>query len=148
MAGKAFKRTTGRDPVWFSLPGKDDVPVRFDCHQTLPGGTILELVAILDGDSNTKEVMAAITSVFSSAIVGEGQYELFDAMTRDPDLEIDLGMMMDVASYLAEQYTAERPTGAPSGATSSKTSPGDDSVDGAPPAPSIYSRSELTAATT
>jgi len=148
MAGKAFKRRTERDPVWFSLPGKDDEEVRFDCHQTLPGGMILDLVAILDGDSNTKEVKDAITAIFSSAIVGEEKYALFEAMTNDPDLEIDLGMMMEVASYLAEQYTAERPTGAPSGATSSRTSPGDDSVDGALPAPSTYSRSELTAATT
>lgn len=152
MAHKSFKRAQNLDPIYFEVPGKDDAEVRFDCVNDLPAGVILVFAEVMGGDEAAESdepkinVIQAVKDVFDAAIV-DGQREQFWTMTKDKDNGIGLGMLMDIATWLAEQYTA-RPTGPSSDGGQSAKSSGSGSTGGALHAVTTYSKPELAGVTT
>lgn len=152
MAHKSFKRAVNLDPVYFEVPGPGDTEVRFDCVDDLPAGVILVFAEVMGGgeegepDESKINVVQAVKDVFDAAIV-EDQREKFWALTKAKDNGIGLGMMMDIAAWLAEQYTA-RPTGPSSDGGQSAKSSGSGSTAGALRGVTTYSKPELVEAST
>ena len=146
MAGKSFKRAAATEDVWFGLPGPDGDEVRFDCLPVLPAGIILDFGTIMGGDDESEEqgmtkIAGGLDNFFRNAIVDE-QFAQFQDMIHDKRCGIGLGMLSDVAAFLAEEYSGGRPTGAPSAPTSLKTESGNGSTAGALPVVQTYSRSK------
>jgi hypothetical protein len=150
MAGKVFRRQTGKAPVFFEVEKDDGELLRFNCRQSIPGGLVLafsSLSAETEPDASMSEKLAAskgvvqvVKDLLSAAIVPP-QQEQFWAMLNgtSPDGMIDVETMMEIAEYLGEAY-AERPTGPSSATGSQTTSNGSLSRDGAPGAVLTYSR--------
>ncbi|HEX6686811.1 MAG TPA: hypothetical protein VF062_28860 [Candidatus Limnocylindrales bacterium] len=149
MAGKVFRRQTGKAAVYFEVEKENGDLLRFDCRPSIPGGLILAFsdLAAPDADGSDEDRIAAgrgaikiVKDLLRAAIV-PAQQELFWSMLdgTSADGMIDVETMMEIADYLGEAY-AERPTGPSSGAGSPTTSSGSPSRDGAPGAVLTYSR--------
>lgn len=149
MAGKSFTRAVRVDKVWFDVPGPEEgQQVRYDCIDELPGGVLLDLGAIMGGGSEGQEqardITKALIEFFEKAIVPE-QYAQWIEMTHDQRCGIGMPMMTDIAAYLGQQYSGDRPTGPSSEPTSPRTESGNGSTAGALREVSTYSRSPLPA---
>lgn len=143
MAHKSFKRAQNLDPVWFTLPGEGDAEVRFDCVPEIPGGVVLAFADTMEGEEGGNAI-AAVKELFNAAII-ESQHEQFWTMTKAVG-GIGLGMLIEIASWLAEEYTS-RPTGQSLEAGQQGKS-GSPSTGGALRAVTTYSKPEAVALTT
>jgi hypothetical protein len=148
MAHKAFKRAVNLDPIWFTLPDRDDNDVRFDCADDMPAGVVLAFASGVTGDEAEKTSKGALDSVhelFDTAIV-EDQHEQFWALINDKKGKVGIAMLIEVASWLTEEYTA-RPTGPSSGDGQPAKPSGPGSTGGALHAVTTYSKPEQPALT-
>lgn len=151
MAHQSFKRARAKDPVSFDLWDAEDNPVTYHCVPSLPVGVILDFGALMGGEGQEKapdgSVLGAVMNLFKSAIVPD-QWDQFNAALHDPALEVDMEVLTSIAAWLTDQYTGDRPTGAPSEPGSDKISSGNSSMAGASAGISTYSRSEPIALST
>ena len=144
MAHQSFKRARAKEPVTFDLWDKDDNPVTYRCAKSMPVGVLLDFGDVLaGGDESANQIIPTVMSLFKSAIVPE-DWDRFNAALHDPELDIDLAVLTDIASWLMDQYSGDRPTGAPSEPGSSRTSSGESLTGGVSPGVLTYSRSEVT----
>lgn len=144
MAGKTFKRAVRTERIWFTMPDREDNEVRYDCVDILPAGIVLDFGSATDGEQGNP--LDKVKEFFNGAI-REDQHEQFWAHIHDKEARIGLEMLMEVAEYIAEEFSA-RPTGGSSSGGAPMTSTGDGSTAGASPVVSIYSRPEPIAAST
>lgn len=144
MAGKTFKRAVRKEKIWFELPDGNDENVRYNCVDILPAGLVLDFGS--NDEDGTGNPLDKVKGFFNGAIRSD-QHEQFWAHIHDRESRIGLDMLMEVAEYIAEEFSA-RPTGGSSSPGPSMTSTGDDSTGGASPVVSIYSRPEPIAAST
>lgn len=100
---KVFRGKALADVPDFVLESASDPDVyeHFIGQPSLPGIIALEMSA----DGMTAE---AIPSFFS-AVVQEKDHDRFNTFVRDPKNGIDLETLIEIATYLIEEYTA-RPT--------------------------------------
>lgn len=159
MAGKSFKRALNVDPIWFDVPadpvdGVEQPDVRFHCNDDIPGGVMFNFAGKAPDDTTTEEsertdTVSAARDLFDKAIKKDQRKLFWQMLNGDPEAPgvIGLSMMMDIAEYLSEAYSA-RPTGGSSGNGSPKTSNGSASMVGASNVAPTYSVSQLTAPTT
>jgi hypothetical protein len=147
MASKTFRVAVGKEPVEFTLEylikGKPTSMV-FHCRPAVPVGILMEFAAVGGSDPEDEKAnaraMELIQDIFRVAIV-EDEINEWERLTREPDVAIDVELYSEIASWLAEQYTA-RPTGASSSGTAPAGSHGTGSTDGASAEVLTYSRPE------
>lgn len=152
MASKSFRVAVATEKIQFDLEYLDKsgrgVTHTFHCRPTISTEFILKFATSMDNESKESGIKAIslIQELFEMAIVPE-EYGDFLLLLEDPDIGIDINMYTEIASWLAEQYTAGRPTGESSASTQPASSRGTDSTDGASPVALTYSRPEPVAAT-
>jgi hypothetical protein len=110
------------EPVQFKLFKRT-----WECVDDVNGKRLLDLAALLDGDSVREQrdaVLQVFTEVLDSteretgATLDDGEPETtsdideFMEILDDPKTKIPLGVLVEVTGYLVEQYT-DRPTGQP-----------------------------------
>lgn len=158
MPRKTFRVAIAAEPISFDLEG----PVRgiqnFKCRDRLAAGSLMrfaELFSAIAEDEDqdqsagsAAQAIPAIRDFFSSALNPEARDRFWD-MINDDDEGIPLDTLVEIAGWLAEVYSGDRPTGTTSGSTSEVISTGA----GSPASPSAaatptYSRSELTPSST
>jgi hypothetical protein len=154
MAHKSFKRAQNLDPISFDLPiGRSDETVEFKCEPEIDAGVVLSFIESKGStepgtEISDEDATVAIMDLFEAAIVDE-QFEQFRSMLRAKKKGegIPLSMLMDIASWLGEQYAA-RPTGPSSDSGQSATSNGSPSTGGVLHAVTTYSKPEQPVLTT
>jgi hypothetical protein len=148
MAHKSFKRAVNLDPIWFTLPDREENDVRFDCNDAMPAGVVLSFVgtstAGRDDATPGGSPVDSVRDLFDAAVI-ETQHNEFWALVNDKKGKVDIGMLVEVASWLTEEYTA-RPTGQPSDSGPSGKPSGPGSTVGASPTVTTYSKPALTVA--
>lgn len=111
---------------------------------------VLEGFAVAMGGSAKKdkdinaltEVLGAVNDLFKASLIPQ-DYARWQQMRDSDDEIVDVEMLVEIGSWLAEEYSGGRPTGA-SSSDGSGSSPSleDASTAGAPHAALIYTRSE------
>lgn len=91
------------EPLEFDLNG-----VIWPCISGKPGAVLLDFVANTRIDDPSTGAKATL-DLLREAIIPERREE-WDAYIRDPANNVDLDVLTDVATWLAEEYTADRPT--------------------------------------
>lgn len=94
--------------------GTDDVIIldvnedtSFKCQSKIPGMILVDFIAEMDED-NPKSMGEGLKSFFKAAL-GES-HEAFLEYTRDPNNEVELEDLAEMAGWLAEQYSGGNPT--------------------------------------
>lgn len=143
MARKSFRTSTAATSVEFDID--DEV---FRANSQISAGVLMKFADLViddeDDESRGQLALHAIREFFTAALVKEDRRRFFDLL-EDPDRTVDVNLLVDIANWLGEQYTA-RPTGTPSSSTSSETASGVDSTDGALPVGTTFSRKETPVA--
>jgi len=124
MAHQSFKRAQNLDPIDFDVPGAGDEVIHFDCEDEIPSGVVLAFTDVVGGGGDPDDaegagsnLIVAVEDLFKAAVVEsqvEQILELIHSKDKTPGKSIPLSMLMDIAMWLAERYTA-RPTGQSSG---------------------------------
>ena len=158
MARKRFERAVRAEAskIGFTIqPIRSGFPdVDFDCEDDIPGGIVLAFSGEdvpAEGEADEGErgaaALAATKDLFNTAVVAN-QQERFWAMMRGAEGGLGVSQLMDVAFYLAQEYSGDRPTGESSDGTSQPTDSGHGSTDGVKVGGLTYSRSAAAALTT
>jgi hypothetical protein len=146
MGHKSFKTASGLEKISFDLEGLTDKgkpwSEHFTCNGAIPAGIILEFGVMTSGeDGEPADAAASVRAVqeFFRAALHEDDYTRYEALIIDPKRIVDLATLMEVAGWLAGEYS--RPT---HGEQSSPISPanldGTVSKDGVPQEISTFSR--------
>lgn len=98
------KKAGSRDDVVI-LDVNDDHS--FKCASTIPGMLLVDFITMMDED-DPKSMGEGLQQFFTAAL-GEN-YEEFLVVTRDPENEIDINDLSEMAGWLAEQYSDGNPT--------------------------------------
>src|SRR6478752_9134163 len=117
MAHKSFRKAINADPIWFTIPDRDDNDVRINCVDDLPAGVVFEFIEKTEGDapggdeaeSGNGKALGAVYDLFNAAVVEE-DHDRFWELVNDKRGHVGISMLVDVASWVAGEYTA-RPTG-------------------------------------
>lgn len=155
MPRKTFQVAIAAEPVSFDLVGPVSGVRNFMCRDRMAAGTLMKFAEAFSGMEDAEESAAAganaipvIRDFFNASLMPEGR-ERFWAMLNDEDEGIPMGTLVEIAGWLAEVYSGDRPTGPTSSGTSGATSTGDGSPGSLPqPDTQTYSRSEPTPALT
>lgn len=97
------KRDENLAPLTFDLEEQN-----FEARPAIPGAVLLELVAHASDEG--AESAGAIVGFFEKALVAES-YERFNVLVNDPDVIISIETLVEILSWLIEEYTS-RPTSA------------------------------------
>lgn len=89
------------ETVTFSV--EDDETFR--CRSECPAGNLLDLAQALGGKVTVDEQALAFHTFMAAVILPE-DWPKFEARLRDPERPISLPMMVEVATWLLETYTA------------------------------------------
>lgn len=158
MSRRTFKVAIAAEPVEFDL----QCPVRgmqnFLCRDRLAAGTLMrfaEMFSSIEEDtadasnaSSGADAIPAIKDFFNAAIMPEGRSRFWEII-YDEDEGIPMDTLVEIAGWLAEVYSGDRPTTPTSSGTSGATSTGDGSAGSQQqPDTQTYSRSEPTPALT
>lgn len=136
---KTFAIPEQTEPLIFVLGDQ-----KFFCRGRVASGAILRLgETIGNEDDDAADLIKALRNFFKAALL-EDDYKRFNEMLDDPDLAVPIETVNEIAGWLAQEYTNERPTGRPSPPTSLKESSGEDSTDSSSPVASISSKSRRT----
>jgi hypothetical protein len=154
MPRKTFKVAVAAESIDFDLSGSQSTQ-NFHCRDRMAAGKLMrfaELFSAIEEESGKDEktgkqaanAIPAIRDFFNAALMPEGR-DRFWKMIDSDDEGIPLDTLVEIAGWLAEVYSGDRPTGTTSGATSEVTSTGDGSTGSPPPADiQTYSRSQPT----
>lgn len=137
MPRKTFRVAIAAEPIEFDLDCPKRGAQNFHCRDRLAAGTLMkfaELFASIEdaedspqNASSGAEAIPAIRDFFNSALMPENR-ERFWEIIYDDDEGIPMETLVEIAGWLAEVYSGERPTGPTSSGTSGETSTGDGSV--------------------
>jgi hypothetical protein len=134
MPRKSFQVAVAAEPISFDLR----CPVRgaqnFPCRDRLAAGRLMafaELFSSIEEDASNEEQSAkeaakaipAIRDFFNSSLDPHAR-DRFWEIINDDDEGIPLDTLVEIAGWLAEVYSGDRPTGEPSSSTSGERSPG------------------------
>lgn len=95
--------TSNLEGISFKLFGEE-----FHCRPQIPGKVMIDLAAKTADENNAAANATVITDFFTTVLVGDS-VERFNALIEDPDRVVTIDQLMDIVSWLMEQY-AERPT--------------------------------------
>jgi len=152
MPRKSFRVAAAVEPISFDLEGSLSGLRNFECRDRLAAGTLMRFAETFsameetdDEAANAKQGVNAIPAIrefFDRCLKPEGRPRFWQ-MINDDDEGIPLDTLVEIAGWLSEVYSGERPTGA----TSSPTSAGILSGEGSPAMPPpvampTYSRPE------
>lgn len=98
--------TDDLEPISFRLFGED-----FNCRPQIPGKVMLDMAAKTADEENAAANAAVITDFFNVILMGDS-LERFNALAEDPDRVVTIEQLMEIVSWLMEQY-ADRPTPRP-----------------------------------
>jgi hypothetical protein len=142
MPRKTFRVAVAAEPISFDLEGPASGIQNFRCRDRMAAGTLMkfaEAFADMEDDPANPETAKAganaipiIRDFFNSSLMPEAR-DRFWAMINSDDDGIPMETLVEIAGWLAEVYSGERPTGPTSSGTSAGTSTGVDS-------PVTYSR--------
>lgn len=158
MPRKTFRVAVAAEPIAFDLEGPASGIQNFKCRDRMAAGTLMKFAEAFadmedDGDNPADAKSGAnaipmIRDFFNSALMPEGR-DRFWALINSDDDGIPMETLVEIAGWLAEVYSGDRPTGPTSSGTSAGTSTGDASQGSQPqPDTQTYSRSEPTPALT
>jgi hypothetical protein len=146
-ATKTFSTSQATEKIEFKID--DDL---FHCRPSIPAGVIMRFGAMTasadaedaaDGNQGANAI-SAIREFFDAAIT-ETDHAKFYALLDGKDRFVDLSLLIEIATWLADKYSA-RPTGLPSSTSSPGKTTGPDSTDGPLPGGTTYSRKETPVA--
>jgi hypothetical protein len=132
MVRKSFHTSQAGELIEFEVD--DEV---FHSRPKIPAGILMRF-ATAGKDSEGENIILVVRDFFKAALI-KGDRERFFALLDDPDRFIDIELLVEIASYLAEKVSG-RPTGQPSSSTSLETKPGGNSMDGHGSEVTTYSR--------
>jgi hypothetical protein len=95
--------------------GTDDVVIlevndtEFKCKSRIPGMILVDFISHMDED-DPKSMGDSLRGFFDNTIQ-EVDLERFNEYVRNPENDIDLEMLAEMAGWLAEQFSGEAPTG-------------------------------------
>lgn len=140
MTRKSFRTSSGGAIIDFDIDGEV-----FHCHAQMAAGVLMKFADFTsseggDDDISGPQIIGAVRDFFKAALVQADRQRFFDLL-EDPERYVDLTTLIDIATWLGQQYTA-RPTGAPSVSTSRETESGDSLTDGALPMGTTFTRKE------
>lgn len=152
MTRKTFTSNNRTEPLEFEVSTGDV----FHARPKIPAGVLLRFAAMSDGgDDDNVNVGGMTTHVvdFMKRAISRQDLERFLSLLKldededaDPDGEdadeacIDLAELIEIATWLAGEYSGGRPTGTASGNGSAETATGHDSTGGVSPGVTTYSR--------
>jgi hypothetical protein len=145
MARKSFHTSTATKPIEFDIDGEV-----FHCNGEMAAGVLMRFADMAIGDEDEDDpqrgraALAVVRDFFKAALTTKDRKRFFDLL-EDPDRNVNINMLISIANWLGQEYTA-RPTGTPSSASSSETDSGVDSTDGVVPGVTTFSRKETPAA--
>ena len=159
MAHKAFKRAQSLDPISFDVPTADG-EITFKCEDEIPAGVVFAFTdakktseldegeADAESEADDEGALSTVLALFDAAIVDE-QIEQFHELLRAKakGKGIGISMLMDIATWLGEQYAA-RPTGPSSDSGQSAKPNGSVSTGGALHVVTTYTKPEQLVPTT
>lgn len=152
MPRKSFRVAAAVEPISFDLEGSLSGLRNFECRDRLSAGTLMRFAETFssledsnDEAANAKQGVTAIPAIrdfFDRCLKPEGRPRFWEMINSD-DEGIPLDTLVEIAGWLSEVYSGERPTGATSSPTSAGILSGDASLV-TPPAVAtpIYSRPE------
>ena len=116
----------------------------FQCRPEVPAGLLLDLASAgTKSNGSQSATIEALLGFFRGALLEES-YARFEAAIRDPKIVVPMSKISDIAGWLAEVYSDDRPTGGNSVSTSGSPSSGVGSTEVPSPGVLMYSRSEPT----
>lgn len=95
--------------------GTDDVVIlevndqEFRCKSRIPGMVLVDFISQMDED-DPKSMGEALKNFFDESLQ-PAELERFNAYVRDPENDVDLPLLAEMAGWLAEQLSGELPTG-------------------------------------
>jgi len=94
------------EPISFKLYGEE-----FHCRPQIPGKIMIDLAAKTADEDNAAANAAVILDFFKAVLIADSASR-FDLLVNDPDRVVTIEQIMEIVSWLMEQY-AERPTPRP-----------------------------------
>jgi len=133
MPRKSFGVAIAAEPISFDIDAPIRGPQNFPCRDRLAAGSLMrfaELFSSIQDDAtgsaqDAKQAAAAIPAIrdfFDSALQPQARDRFWDLINND-DEGIPLDTLVEIAGWLAEVFSGDRPTGATSSSTSEVTSP-------------------------
>lgn len=159
MTRKTFGANNRKEPLEFEVSTGDV----FHARAKIPAGVLLRFAAMTDGGDGEESginvgSMAEHMVDFMRKVIVRGERDSFLEMLKldaedeeGPEFDedapvIDLAELIEIATWLAGEYSGGRPTGTASENGSSATATGHDSTDGVSPVVTTYSRPDPTPA--
>jgi hypothetical protein len=123
MPRKTFRVAVAAESIDFDLSGSQSTQ-NFHCRDRMAAGKLMrfaELFSAIEEESGKDEktgkqaanAIPAIRDFFNAALMPEGR-DRFWKMIDNDDEGIPLDTLVEIAGWLAEVYSGDRPTGAPS----------------------------------
>lgn len=100
--------TDNLEPISFKLYGEE-----FHCRPQIPGKVMIDIAAKTADEENAAANASMINDFFSAVLMGDSA-DRFNALAEDPDRVVTIDQIMEIVSWLMEQY-ADRPTTRPEG---------------------------------
>lgn len=134
MPRKTFKTVIAAEPIEFDIEAPESHTMHnFKCRDRLAAGRLMkfaEMFSSIQDEAEDKEMSAkqsanaipAVRDFFNSALTPHAK-DRFWALIEDDDEGVPLDTLVEIAGWLAEVYSGDRPTGEPSSSTSGETSP-------------------------
>lgn len=139
MTRKSFRTSSGTNIIDFDIDGEV-----FRCHATMGAGIMMNFADLTSGDVDNpvsgQKMITAVRDFFRSALIDEDRDRFFELLNA-PDRYVDLGTLIEIATWLGQEYTA-RPTGSPSASTSRETESGGSSTAGVQSGVTTYTRKD------
>jgi hypothetical protein len=138
MPRKTFKVAVAAEPIAFDIEAPESKTMHnFQCRDRLSAGKLMKFAEMFsaveeiegDGPENAalsaKQASNAIPAVrdFFNAALTPHARDRFWALIEDDDEGVPLDTLVEIAGWLAEVYSGDRPTGETSSPTSGETSP-------------------------
>lgn len=107
---KSFKGYVPAVPVEFDLESPDGTQkVTIHCKRSVPGSRFLDFMAQAQNTEDWAGMAKAVRDVLNAAITDEDQ-ATFWAFCDNPDNGISMEGLSEIAGWLSEQFSGERPT--------------------------------------
>lgn len=81
--------------------------VVFHLRPSIPGEVLLDFLAGAD-DENPASLAKTVRALIEAAVIPE-DYERFQAFVRNPDNNVTLGMLSEIAGFMAESLSGNDP---------------------------------------
>jgi hypothetical protein len=106
---RTFKGYVPKEVKTFDLESPEGITVTITCKPSVPGAVFLDFLGGVSSDEDFSG-MARITKDVLNACIADADQDKFWAFCNDPANGIDIETLSEIAGYLSELFSGERPT--------------------------------------